>query len=47
MNKNNTHINRDVRILLIHPPLTTPIVEAPSLEPPLGLAYLAAEMEST
>ena len=36
---------KDVRILLIHPPLTLPIVEAPSLEPPLGLAYLAAYVE--
>ena len=35
----------DVRVLLIHPPLTTPVVEAPSLEPPLGLAYLAALLE--
>jgi len=31
-----------VKVLLIHPPLTTPVVEPPSLEPPLGLAYLAA-----
>ena len=36
---------KGVRVLLIHPPLTTPIVEAPSLEPPLGLAYLAAYLE--
>ena len=36
---------KDVRVLLIHPSLTLPIVEAPSLEPPLGLAYLAAYME--
>lgn len=37
--------NPKTRVLLIHPPLTTPVVEAPSLEPPLGLAYLAAMLE--
>ena len=41
----NEKVKHRAKVLLIHPPLTTPVVEPPSLEPPLGLAYLAALLE--
>ena len=37
--------DRGVRVLLINPPITTPLAEPHVLEPPLGLAYLAAVVE--